>query len=261
MCLCVCVGGSAPYDEGIPAATHAPCWQISVAALGDGEEEDPSDESQTARLGLVFSHTPTYPDEPPLIKCRSIKGLFDSELGAVQKLMEQRANESLGMSMIFDLVGEAKEWMRNRAGVVDVVEETPEQIAQRLEEEAEARLKAMRATGTAVTVDSFNAWVGRFEAEQALALLRAPGGGAGGTAAGGEGVKVKKMTGRQYFEERTAAQMEEEEGEGGDDDDFDDDDFDDDFDDDDDDLLEFIKGGGGIEEGDEDALSEEEGAE
>ena len=43
-------------------------------------------------------------------------------------------------------------------------DQTPEQIAQRLEEEAEARLKAMRATGTPVTVESFNAWVQRFEA-------------------------------------------------------------------------------------------------
>jgi hypothetical protein len=36
-------------------------------------------------------------------------------------------------------VGEAKEWMRDRAGVVDELEETPEAIASRLEEEAEAR--------------------------------------------------------------------------------------------------------------------------
>ena len=111
-----------PVREGIEGANHAPCYQISVSALGDGEEEDPSDESQTARLGLVFSHTPTYPEEPPLIKCRSIKGLFDSELKQIQAMMVKQAGESVGMSMIFDLVGEAKEWMRNRAGVVDEVE-------------------------------------------------------------------------------------------------------------------------------------------
>ena len=51
-------------SEGIDGATHAPCYQISVSALGDGEEEDPSDESQTARLGLVFSHTPTTRTSP-----------------------------------------------------------------------------------------------------------------------------------------------------------------------------------------------------
>ena len=36
-----------------------------------------------------------------------------------------------------------------RAGVVDAVEETPEMLQRRLEEEAEERLKAMRAVGTA----------------------------------------------------------------------------------------------------------------
>ena len=230
----------------------------------------------------MFSHTLNYPEEPPLIKCRSIKGLFDSELKHIQSLMTQRAEESVGMSMIFDLVGEAKEWMRNRAGVVDEVEETPEQIAQRLEEEAEARLKAMRATGTPVTVESFNAWVERFEAEEALRRIK-EGGAAGTTsaAAGGGGSgdgDAKKMTGRRYFEERTAAQMEEDDRVGGagggddfDDDDFDDNDFDDDFDDDDDDLLEFIKGGGGggggggdddvIEEGEEDEDDDNDGDE
>ena len=62
-------------SEAIAGATHAPCYQIVVSPLGDGEEEDPDgDESQRARLGLVFSHTPNYPEEPPLIKCRSLRG-------------------------------------------------------------------------------------------------------------------------------------------------------------------------------------------
>jgi hypothetical protein len=93
-----------PATQGIGGAAHAPCWQISVSALGDGEEEDPEDEAHFARLGLVFSHTPTYPDTPPLIKCRSIKGLFDSELKQIQAMMVKQAAESVGMSMIFDLV-------------------------------------------------------------------------------------------------------------------------------------------------------------
>ena len=75
-------------SEAIDGASHAPCYQISVSPLGDGEETDPDgDESQTARLGLVFSHTPTYPDTPPLIKCRSLKGLFDSELAACKAML------------------------------------------------------------------------------------------------------------------------------------------------------------------------------
>ena len=126
-------------SEAIAGATHAPCYQIAVSALGDGEEEDPDDATQTARLGLVFSHTPTYPETPPLLRCRSIEGLFDKELVEVTDLLRTHAEGLVGMAMIFDLVTEAKEWMRGRAGVVDVVEETPEMLQRRLEEEAEER--------------------------------------------------------------------------------------------------------------------------
>ena len=239
-------------SEAIDGASHAPCYQISVSPLGDGEETDPDgDESQTARLGLVFSHTPTYPDTPPLIKCRSLKGLFDSELAACKAMLTKMAEESVGMVMIFDLVQAAKEWMRDRAGVVDVVEETPEQITARLEEEAERRLKAMRATGTPVTKDSYREWTERFDAERALKRLKADPGGAEEGADG-----EKKMTGRRYFEERTAAQLEADEGEGleGDGDEDDVDFGDSDFDDSDDELLEFMKGGG---DGDDEDGSDE----
>eukprot|EP00740_Mantoniella_antarctica_P014802 CAMPEP_0181371844 /NCGR_PEP_ID=MMETSP1106-20121128/14352_1 /TAXON_ID=81844 /ORGANISM="Mantoniella antarctica, Strain SL-175" /LENGTH=302 /DNA_ID=CAMNT_0023489083 /DNA_START=46 /DNA_END=954 /DNA_ORIENTATION=- len=241
----VVVHGSEGVDLG-GVALHAPCYQIAVSALGDGEEEDEADESQTARLGLVFSHTPAYPDEPPLIKCRSIKGLFDRELQQIQARMVKQAAGAVGMSMVFDLVGEAKEWMRDRAGVVDELEETPEAIASRLEEEAEARLRAMRATGTA---ESFTAWTQRLEAEEALRRIKESGAAGAGTGAATAEDDARKMTGRQYFEERTAGE-EEEDGAGvaggGDEDcDFEDDDFDDEFDEDDDDLLEFIAGGGG----------------
>ena len=169
-------------------------------------------------------------------------------------MLTKMAEESVGMVMIFDLVQAAKEWMRDRAGVVDVVEETPEQITQRLEEEAERRLKAMRATGTPVTKDSYREWTERFDAERALKRLKADPGGAEEGADG-----EKKMTGRRYFEERTAAQLEADEGEGlegdGDEDDFD---FgDSDFDDSDDELLEFMKGGGDGD--DEDGSDEGEG--
>ena len=77
-------------SEGIAGATHAPCYQIAVSALGDGEEEDPNDATQTARLGLVFSHTPSYPATPPLLRCRSIEGLFEKELVEVTDMLEAR---------------------------------------------------------------------------------------------------------------------------------------------------------------------------
>jgi hypothetical protein len=185
-------------SEAIAGATHAPCYQIAVSALGDGEEEDPDDATQTARLGLVFSHTPAYPETPPLLRCRSIEGLFDKELVEVTDLLRTHAEGLVGMAMIFDLVTEAKEWMRGRAGVVDVVEETPEMLQRRLEEEAEERLKAMRAVGTPVTAESFEAWTARFEAETGVAA----------SAAAAARERAGRMTGRRYFEEKGGAEEE-----------------------------------------------------
>lgn len=175
---------------GISGATHGACYQISVGALGDGEEEDVDDASQTARLGLVFSHTKHYPSTPPLIRCRSMHGLFDNELSEIQDLLVKHAESSVGMAMIFDLVQHAKDWMRLRSGVVDEIHETPEMIQRRLEDEAETRLKAMRAVGTAVTVASFNEWVVRFEQETGIAA----------SAAAAAKANASRATGRKYFE-------------------------------------------------------------
>jgi len=246
-------------SEAIAGATHAPCYQIVVSPLGDGEEEDPDgDESQRARLGLVFSHTPNYPEEPPLIKCRSLRGLFDAELAACKSMLDALAKESVGMPMIFDLAQAAKEWMRDRAGVVDVVEETPEQIQRRLEEEAEARLRAMRATGTPVTKDSYREWVEKFDAERALKRLRAGQGEPRAADEDADGGGERRMTGRRYFEERTAAQLEADEKAEGEEEEDDFDFGDSDFDDSDEDLIECMKGGGD-EEGDGEDGGEEDG--
>ena len=65
-------------------------------------------------------------------------------------------------------------------------------LQRRLEEEAEERLKAMRAVGTPVTVESFNAWVARFEAETGVAA----------SAAAAARERASRMTGRRYFEEK-----------------------------------------------------------
>ena len=186
-------------------------------------------------------------------------GLFDAELAACKSMLDALAKESVGMPMIFDLAQAAKEWMRDRAGVVDVVEETPEQIQRRLEEEAEARLRAMRATGTPVTVDSYREWVEKFDAERALKRLKAGQGGSmddDADAGGGE----RRMTGRRYFEERTAAQLEADEKAEGEEEEDDFDFGDSDFDDSDEDLIEFMKGGGdGDEDGEEDGYGDGEG--
>jgi hypothetical protein len=49
------------------------------AALPTEVDEDPEDEPEL-QMQLVWAHTATYPDEPPSIRLRSVKGLGDNDL-------------------------------------------------------------------------------------------------------------------------------------------------------------------------------------
>lgn len=68
--------------------TSARCFQITVSPMEDDEEE-PTD--IPVRLALIFAHTPTYPDEPPLIKVRSLQGVKMADVKELQEKLEQEA--------------------------------------------------------------------------------------------------------------------------------------------------------------------------
>jgi hypothetical protein len=202
--------------DGIAQAISA-CYQIEISAYGDNDSvPEDQGEGDDAVLGLVFSHTEKYPDEPPLLKCRSVRGLRDAELVDIQRKITEQAESSVGQAMIFDLVQTCKDWMRERVGASDFVdEETEEELKARLEAEAEERLKQMRLVGTPVTEENFKAWQAGFMKESGESLNpnenRADG----------------RLTGRKWFESRSGKDIDDT---GGDDDEFvpDSDDSDDD---------------------------------
>jgi len=189
-----------PEDSGDGIA-HASttCWVIEIRAYGDNDSVPEMEEgADECVLGLVFAHAARYPEEPPLVKCRSVRGLRDGELMEIQSRVHAQCETSLGQSMIFDLVQTCKEWMRARVGASDACdEETEDELRARLEAEAEERLRQMRLVGTPVTADSFKSWERGFLREMnivlpsnadAAALRRADG----------------KLTGKQYFTTRAA---------------------------------------------------------
>lgn len=47
--------------------------------MEDAGGEDSEDEAE-CEMQLVWAHTPTYPDEAPCIRLRSLRGLSDAEL-------------------------------------------------------------------------------------------------------------------------------------------------------------------------------------
>ncbi|KAJ6947504.1 RWD domain-containing protein 1 isoform X1 [Populus alba x Populus x berolinensis] len=185
-----------------------------------GQQDDDTDESTDipVQLGLVFSHTVKYPDEPPLLNVKSIRGIQADYLKILKEKLEQESFENLGMAMVYTLVTSAKEWLSERY--------CQDAINEDIENEEAAKDDVIVPHGEPVTVETFLAWREIFEAELALeraklmpeSALTAP--------------KEKKLTGRLWYESGKAkgavavseASDEEDEEEI----DFDDDDFEDD---------------------------------
>ncbi|XP_050382040.1 uncharacterized protein LOC126798980 [Argentina anserina] len=201
------------------------CFQITLSPM-----DDEADELTTVpvQLGLIFSHTEKYPDEPPLLNVRSLRGIQVEHIRILREKLQQEASENLGMAMIYTLVTSAKEWLSEQYGQDTSVEDA-------IAAEEAAKDDIIVPHGEPVTFESFLAWREMFEAELALeraklmpeSVLSAP--------------KEKRLTGRQWFETgRAAAKGAVAATEGSDEEDDEDSDFDDeDFEDDDeDDMLE-----------------------
>jgi hypothetical protein len=77
------------------------------AQVGD-DDEDAEPELQAQ---LVFAHTPSYPDEAPCMRLRSVRGLGDAELAEATAELQQHIADSMGMAMIYNLVTAAQEWL------------------------------------------------------------------------------------------------------------------------------------------------------
>ncbi|GLT55935.1 hypothetical protein SLA2020_290160 [Shorea laevis] len=199
------------------------CFQITIIP-----QDDEADESTNppVQLGLIFSHTEKYPDEPPLLNVKSLRGISADDLKILKAKLEQEASENLGMAMIYTLVTSAKEWMSERFG--------QDASADNAEEQEAEKDDVIIPHGEPVTVETFLAWRERFEAELALeraklmpeAALTAP--------------KEKRLTGRQWFESgRAAAKGAARVDEGSDEEDEEEFELDDDdFEDDEEDMLE-----------------------
>ena len=204
------------------APKDAICWEIVLSPLGDGEDASEmiaSEDLLEARLGVVFAHSKRYPNEIPHLKCRSVAKIHDEECERVTKrLLALAEKELVGAPMIYDLVEHAREWLRTRTNIVEVEEETEEDVKKRLEFEAEERLKAMRETGTPVTRENFERWAKAFDAERAMAkaTTKSDGGSEGNIANSSSTITTTatkhhaqqgavSMSGRRFFEERYEA--------------------------------------------------------
>ncbi|KAH7547192.1 hypothetical protein FEM48_Zijuj01G0283400 [Ziziphus jujuba var. spinosa] len=171
------------------------CFQITLSPQDD--EADYESTTLPVQLGLIFAHTEKYPDEPPLLNVKSLRGIQAEDLRILKEKLQQEASENLGMAMIYTLVTSAKEWLSERFGQDSSIEGAQAEEA--------AKEDIVVPHGEPVTVETFLAWRERFEAELALeraklmpeSALTAP--------------KEKKLTGRQWFESGRASAVYDEE--------------------------------------------------
>ncbi|XP_034730870.1 RWD domain-containing protein 1 isoform X2 [Etheostoma cragini] len=124
---------------------------------------DTAENGETVEATLKFTYVEKYPDVAPLWEIHSQENLEDSDAEDILTLLQQQADENLGMVMIFTLVTAVQEKLNE---MVDVKTNRREEEARRKEAEAEEAEKVL-FQGTVVTIENFLAWKAKFELEMA----------------------------------------------------------------------------------------------
>mmetsp|Transcript_12458 Transcript_12458/g.28333 ORF Transcript_12458/g.28333 Transcript_12458/m.28333 type:complete len:227 (+) Transcript_12458:102-782(+) len=167
------------------------CYRVKVEA-----DENAEAGSFPPVLGLIFAHTEKYPDELPFLRLESLASLTVSDVDRLTEILNAKMEECLGMSMIYELCTEAKDWMQNKMGMNEVIEDEAE-TKLRLALEEEERRARERAAGTPCTPESFAEWKAAFDKEmEALTGKKAND-------------DETKLTGRKFFETRDVVEVEE----------------------------------------------------
>ncbi|KAG7673412.1 hypothetical protein KSW81_006624 [Nannochloris sp. 'desiccata'] len=168
--------------------------------------EDDQRKDYPVMAEVVFSHTPNYPDEPPLMKARSLRGMSDADLAILQSVLDGQVEENLGMPMVYQLITAAQEWITEKG--TEMAQPVLDPLAEEKKKRAaeEERIAELRRHGTPCTVETFKAWKEKFDAEMALAKSSIQDSTTAGAVKG-------KMTGRAWFLQQEAQHIEIEEPE------------------------------------------------
>ncbi|XP_035686623.1 RWD domain-containing protein 1-like isoform X1 [Branchiostoma floridae] len=164
--------------------TEPPCFRLSVLAEADSYEEcDP------LGVDLQFTYVPTYPDAPPDMEVLSPQNLTEEDVSTIQELLQQQAEENLGMVMVFTLVSAVQERLSELVEEKKKQAEEERERKQREEEEKEKK----RFEGTRVNIETFLAWKARFDQEMAEKKKSKK-----------DEDNSKKLSGKQLFERDTS---------------------------------------------------------
>uniref|UniRef100_A0AAZ3NTU7 RWD domain-containing protein 1 n=1 Tax=Oncorhynchus tshawytscha TaxID=74940 RepID=A0AAZ3NTU7_ONCTS len=145
------------YPDSFTVLSEVPT-SFTITVTSDAGEND-----ETIEVTLQFTYVEKYPDEVPLWEIYSQENLEDSDAEGIFTLLQQQAEENLGMVMIFTLVTAVQDKLNE---LVDEIKNRREEEKRRKEEAAEEAEKVL-FQGTVVTIENFLSWKAKFELEMA----------------------------------------------------------------------------------------------
>ncbi|XP_016357918.1 RWD domain-containing protein 1-like [Sinocyclocheilus anshuiensis] len=143
------------YPDSFTVLSEEPTSFTITVTSDAGENEE------TVEVTLKFTYVEKYPDEPPLWEIISQENLEDSYTEDILMLLQQQAEENLGMVMIFTLVTAVQEKLNE---IIDQIKSRREEEKQRKKRETEEAEKRV-FQGTVVTIENFLSWKAKFEQE------------------------------------------------------------------------------------------------
>ncbi|XP_012680049.1 RWD domain-containing protein 1 [Clupea harengus] len=141
------------YPDSFTVLSEDPA-SFTITVTSDAGEND-----EMVEVTLKFTYVEKYPDEPPLWEIHAQENLEDPDAEDVLKLLQQQAEENLGMVMIFTLVTAVQEKLNEIVDQIKIRQEEEQKRQERETEEAEKK----HFQGTVVTIENFLTWKAGFE--------------------------------------------------------------------------------------------------
>ncbi|CAF4814420.1 unnamed protein product [Pieris macdunnoughi] len=168
------------YYGDMQTLQNKPYHKFSIPIKSEG-----FDDGDGLACHLVFTYTPKYPEELPIIEVTNEENFEDVvDKNEILKHLMEQGKENLGMVMVFTLVSAGQEWLNEKWDFIKKQRE--EQILAKKRADEAAELK--RFEGTRVTVESFLAWRKQFEIDMGIPAKREK-----------ESKDKTKLTGRELF--------------------------------------------------------------
>ncbi|XP_063773244.1 RWD domain-containing protein 1 [Pseudophryne corroboree] len=143
------------YADSFTVLSKSPA-SFSITVTSEAAEDE-----ENVQVTLKFTYVGSYPDKAPLYEIVSQENLEDSDASGILTVLEEQAQENLGMVMIFTLVSAVQDRLNE---IVDQIKSRIEEEKVKKEKEAEEAEKVV-FHGTPVSIESFLNWKANFEAE------------------------------------------------------------------------------------------------